>query len=628
MRLVPSERVERIAAQALFDAWLDAGREPFATAGAIAEHRRQFRAEMEDRARSEGREWAITAWFSVLEEAFDITDITDLARDAELIAERLATKAAPGVSEVLSRLRARASGIIAISDTWLTEPMLTELLDTHGISVDQVFTSASRAASKRNGEIFAIIERELGATPEHFVHIGDNIKSDYIRPVGRRWRSIWIPDIEHAPKPGPYLALSTRSANWRDVWRAASVPIDNGQGPSKEYRFGRDLVAPALLINAVWQARLMNSRQVESAMFIAREGRLLADVFDALRPELNNPPEPVYARLSRRSVLFASARNPLVTGRALPGKTRPATVVEHLTSIGTPPKLRSELLDAAGLADDSRWTTDAERALGNAATRLEGRIAAARRAYVQKLLDYTHDLIGGSASGHIAIVDSGWAGTIQDVLQEILPPQTALTGIYLGVSTDGETPTPRNAKLGLIRDDYRPRHPGHPGFEMAGAIRALELLLAELTEGTAMALERDAAGRVVVDVGQPPLQHLPPWLSQLRSGILAGITGRRDAAELLYRVDDLFALGDLEAAACVGMRTLLLTPPRTFARRLLSMTSEEGAAPGRTKSLDIDGISSGSAWFPGIAAKYGLGCLNPAIETMISAYDAFVRSSS
>ena len=58
--------------------------------------------------------------------------------------------------------------------------------------VDEIFYSYELGYTKSDKESYRIIERKLNKKPEEFLHIGDTLKSDYIKPIENGWNALYL----------------------------------------------------------------------------------------------------------------------------------------------------------------------------------------------------------------------------------------------------------------------------------------------------------------------------------------------------------------------------------------------------------------------------------------------------
>ncbi len=55
------------------------------------------------------------------------------------------------------------------------------------------YSSADTIISKHSGKIFKFVEQELNCKSEQFIHIGDNLRSDYQNPKKNGWNAVFLP---------------------------------------------------------------------------------------------------------------------------------------------------------------------------------------------------------------------------------------------------------------------------------------------------------------------------------------------------------------------------------------------------------------------------------------------------
>ena len=190
IRLLSPERVMQVAAQKLSEL-LD---QPH-LASPFFKSRLEYKKKMDDLYPYGEAEWTVSQWLEALPEELGINfkNLTEIGRQAELEAEQLSLRLADDAGEALSFVKRQGLRTIAISDMWLDTRWLKDLLYSFGLCFDYVFSSGTLKASKRRGTIFPLVEKELDSDSKAFLHVGDNLKADWLRPRLAGWRSIWMP---------------------------------------------------------------------------------------------------------------------------------------------------------------------------------------------------------------------------------------------------------------------------------------------------------------------------------------------------------------------------------------------------------------------------------------------------
>ena len=113
--------------------------------------------------------------------------------EAEIEMERTLSRPNAWLAPVLQACESRHAHIFAVSDMYLPQAFVAELLSRAGIEVERLFVSSAYGCQKGTGNLFRIVLRETGIAPEDVVHIGDALRADYFGARKAGIRSILIP---------------------------------------------------------------------------------------------------------------------------------------------------------------------------------------------------------------------------------------------------------------------------------------------------------------------------------------------------------------------------------------------------------------------------------------------------
>lgn len=139
-----------------------------------------------------------------LEEVYDVlcqehTQLADRRGELltqELQVERDVTTVHPFGRVLFARARALGLRIVLLSDMYLPEAVIEELLRNHGYrGAFDLYVSNTCRQSKSHGALFPTVVGELGCRPEQILHIGDNWHADYKMARKAGWRAIHIPKL-------------------------------------------------------------------------------------------------------------------------------------------------------------------------------------------------------------------------------------------------------------------------------------------------------------------------------------------------------------------------------------------------------------------------------------------------
>lgn len=111
----------------------------------------------------------------------------------ELATERAVSRPNAWLAPVLRACAARHARILAVSDMYLPQSFVAELLARAGIQVERLFVSSAYGRQKGTGNLFRLVLRTEGLAPGDVVHIGDALRADYFGARKAGIRSILIP---------------------------------------------------------------------------------------------------------------------------------------------------------------------------------------------------------------------------------------------------------------------------------------------------------------------------------------------------------------------------------------------------------------------------------------------------
>lgn len=219
---------------------------------------------------------------------------------AELDAEAQHCFAFGPTRDLMVAAKERGLKIIVVSDTYLTEERLRNLIATVGgedlaAMIDRIFCSCEYGIGKSGGLLKTVLE-ELGADPDQLLHIGDNMRADL-----KSARKLGIPSLHLAQfdvGAQQRLRMEAAAAAVVDPQTRISFPAYQPQRAAISLRtneepvfaFGHDVLGPVMHGFASWirdEAQAMEKatgRKVK-LLFLQRDGHLPARAFRQLYPE-------------------------------------------------------------------------------------------------------------------------------------------------------------------------------------------------------------------------------------------------------------------------------------------------------------------------------------------------------
>jgi CDP-glycerol glycerophosphotransferase (TagB/SpsB family)/FMN phosphatase YigB (HAD superfamily) len=224
----------------------------------------------------------------------------------EIDAERLVTRGIPDQIERVKRLKAQGDTIVLISDMYLPEDVVRELLILADPELGELplYLSSTWGVQKSTGALYLEAYHSLPFDHREWRHFGDNPRADKIEPqkLGIRARQL------------PATTLSAYE-------RAVTSAIDSYDGfliggMLRSHRLGEDAVAHSsfaysyvstyLVPYVIWLVEDASRRGYETLYFLSRDGHHLKRIADAAIAELGLPLKTKYIYGSRAAWRFAA----------------------------------------------------------------------------------------------------------------------------------------------------------------------------------------------------------------------------------------------------------------------------------------------------------------------------------
>jgi FMN phosphatase YigB (HAD superfamily) len=398
----------------------------------------------------------------------------------ELAIERAITQPNRELVEILSTLDDSVQIAVA-SDTHLTEPMLRELLQAHRIEsvADRIIVSSDAGDTKRSGLLYEQILRSCQLSPSEVFMVGDN-------PVADRQMATTVGIPSFILTPGRWDQV--KDAPSMNLRRDAELRLKEALEPADD----RDVFPEFALSLWLFTARLdsgLRRAGADKALFLAREGLLLKDLFDRFQASHDHLARPAlasaYLLTSRKSTFLPALSDPESQLRRLL-ESRPETTCTALSALlGVPVPPRP----AAGHVDAPVNESDLAALLGTREA-----LAVLERERVEQS-DLLRELVAelASDSGALHLVDVGWNGTVRDQLAEVLPDRPVHAHL-LGMTQRAPLPGPSLKTAYLFTN--QPRRSAF--FQVFSQFKQIYELLLAADHGSAARYSRGDDGRVEV----------------------------------------------------------------------------------------------------------------------------------
>jgi FMN phosphatase YigB (HAD superfamily) len=404
------------------------------------------------RARAEDDEYTLSEVYEVLLERTttlspqSISCLTPELLEAELAVEKRLTYPDPDIEDLLEQHPAEKT--LFLSDFYMSAEMIQDILAHHGLAhlFDWGISSADLRLNKRSGNLYRYLHREFSLNPENHLHIGDNLHSDHLIPLGLGVRTIhYQPEKEHLGRLHRETLFRNRDSLFAEIQqRIDNLPIPPGHDLEQRatVSFGLGLRSSVLFVGlALFIAECSLRDRVERLFFFTREGEFFHTVWRAILPSdslagLPLPPAETL-EVSRLSTFSASLREPTTKEMMrLWNLYSTQSMVAMLASLAIPKQEAEQLLAQHNLVPDEPvvypWKDPRVISLFD-----DPRFKELINIRVEKsrylLLAYLRGKGFDESLSSVGIVDIGWRGTIQDNLAHLCPG-TQLHGYYMGLA--------------------------------------------------------------------------------------------------------------------------------------------------------------------------------------------------
>ena len=348
----------------------------------------------------------------------------------EVEVEKKFLKKNPIIEEIYNYCILRKKKIIIESDMYLPKQVIVDILKMNGIKYNELFLSSDLFLTKRRGSMYQFVISKLNCSPTNILHIGDSIRSDFIKPRKYKINSVLIPKfVNNNSKNISFkefdLLIKKKSETKKDIYK----------------KLGFDILGPLYLTYSTWLKNNLIKNNINKAFFFFIDGYIMKKGFDLIKGKIDSH----YLYVSRKSLItpalyYMNSYNEVID----------ITNIEVLESIDV-----ELFVDKLGLNIES--CKDEIKKLGlHKNTQIRGsniknnykikrlyelikeKVKNNSKKQLEELLKY---LKYNDFNGKVAIIDIGWQGTMQKAL-EIIAKHSNLNveifGFYMGIKKNAK----------------------------------------------------------------------------------------------------------------------------------------------------------------------------------------------
>ena len=342
----------------------------------------------------------------------------------------------PVMKQVYEWCTEHGKRIIIISDMYLPVEVVREILTSCGYEGwEKLYLSSESGYRKNTGRLFKYAVRDSGLDPKKHVHIGDSWRGDYFRALLAGMSAYKITRYPVMSKYSGTMGLTREGAGQYGKYQRV---INNNIAPGWDeyYQYGFEVVGMMLYGLCCWLHERFAENKHDKVFFLSRDGWMMREAYNELFGDraVNNG----YLYVSRNSLLLPRLwMNPSL-----------ANALEFVTTF--------EFLDVNQLCDILDIdTAQAYKVWQDCGLALDEKIIKKlfiNDERVNKFFGYfKEDIIRRSREkfellisylkqeefkGSVAVIDIGWAGSMQNFLGECVASSdidAAIHGYYLGL---------------------------------------------------------------------------------------------------------------------------------------------------------------------------------------------------
>lgn len=359
----------------------------------------------------------------------------DMVLQKELQAERECCYANPYMKQVFDMLIKKKKKILIISDMYLTQVMLNDLLHScgyHGYA--DMFVSCEYRFNKGNGALQKIAAKKYPEA-KNIIHIGDNRLSDIEGSKKIGWDSVYYKACREIGEPFRLNEMHRLSVSAYNS--VVNSHLHAGEKVySAYYEHGFRYAGYLIAGFCEWLNEYARNNNIDKILFLARDADILYKVYNKYYKKVDNE-YVVVSRLAMWEMAFESNPEEFIQNffktRADIGKQTIREALEESDLEKLIPLLENKKLSQDDCLNAGNYRQVHDFLLENYEQIVEhfSNAKAAGQTYLK-------DVIGSSKN--VCAVDIGWTGqiliTMRKQVKEIFGNCVNLTGTYMALSNN------------------------------------------------------------------------------------------------------------------------------------------------------------------------------------------------
>ena len=215
----------------------------------------------------------------------------------ELETEQRVLTSSPGIEAVYEMAVNAGKSVVAVSDMYLPQDFLQELLAANNLPVDRVFVSCAYRKSKHEGALYDEVSAALNVRPEEILHFGDNFKADCAAALQAGVAGYHLPalrdqlfrDARYNQRAIEQLAAAAARGKGAEHNLLASALLAHlsmfkaaNPAPSMAAQFGAMYAGPLVVGFAYWLSVVAKADKVKHLRLATRDGYITEAIWQRL----------------------------------------------------------------------------------------------------------------------------------------------------------------------------------------------------------------------------------------------------------------------------------------------------------------------------------------------------------
>ena len=325
--------------------------------------------------------------------------------------------------------------VYIISDMYLSLDIIQGILANCGyVGYKKIYLSSNVGVKKQTGHLFSYFVKDSGVVLQKHIHLGDNIRTDYLAAKKAGLKAYKIPTLCKRSEYRGTKGLDKKTNQYQKIQKV----IENTLNPNATdyYKYGYEVVGIMLYGFVCWLHEQFKEKKHDKVFFLARDGFLMQEAYNHLFGSKAVCNDYLYA--SRKS-LFAPQ---LWMNPTLESILEPETDYRFWTC--------EEFCGLLGVNIEEgrrRWLEcglKSDETLRKPELIKDARVKSFFDSFVDSIVDNSKNeyntvikyLTQEGFNGSVGIVDVGWAGAIQKYLNNFIERSelnTQIYGYYLGL---------------------------------------------------------------------------------------------------------------------------------------------------------------------------------------------------